>query len=173
MAPLSSAHLKKPLHAFARIAVDYPGPFITIQDRGRKRIKSYLCLFICLLLLAVHPDMTYGLDTGSFRHAFFRMKSRRGLSQEVMSNNGTNFVGASSEFKELINQLDEEKIKVSTANKRIKWHFNPLYVSYFGGMHETMIRSANKATQGTLRSADITDENQATAFAGAEEVINS
>lgn len=39
------------------------------------------------------------------------MASRRLLPQEVMSNNGTNFVEASSELNDLINQIDEEKTK--------------------------------------------------------------
>ena len=34
----------------------------------------------------------------------------RGLPQEVMSDNGTNFDGANTELKELISKLDESKI---------------------------------------------------------------
>ena len=43
--------------------------------------------------------MAYGLDTDSFLNAFFRMSRQRGLPQEVMSDNGTNFVGACQELK--------------------------------------------------------------------------
>ena len=101
------------------------------------------------------------------------MSSRRGFSQEVMSDNGTNSVGAYSELRDLINQLDAEKIKISTANKRIKWHFNPPYGPHFGGVDKTMIKLAKKAIYGILRSADVTDEELVTAFAGAEDMINS
>ena len=98
-AALQAVHLKKPLHAFARIAVDYARPFITIQGRRRKRSKRYLCFFTCLLSRAVNLEMAYGLDTDSFLNAFFRMSRQRGLPQEVMSDNGTNFVGACQELK--------------------------------------------------------------------------
>lgn len=37
-----------------------------------------------------------------------------------MSDNGTNFVAGSEELKALVEQLETEKIKVSTANRSIK-----------------------------------------------------
>ena len=75
-----------------------------------------------------------------------------------MSDNATNFVGACSELRQLINQPDEEKIKTLIANKRIKWHFNPPYGLHFGVVHKAMIKLAKKAIYGILRSADITDQ---------------
>ena len=50
-----------PLRAFARVAVDYAGPFITIQGRGKRQVKRYLCLFTCLTSRAVHLEMAYSL----------------------------------------------------------------------------------------------------------------
>ena len=70
MAPLPDSRVQIPLRAFARIAVDFAGPFITIQGRGKKRQKRYLCLFTCLACRAVHLEMAYGLDTDSFLKAF-------------------------------------------------------------------------------------------------------
>ena len=40
MAPLPDSRVQIPLRAFARIAVDFAGPFITIQGRGKKRKKT-------------------------------------------------------------------------------------------------------------------------------------
>ena len=94
MAPLPKIRLKLPLRAFARTAVDFAGPFVTIQGRGKKRAKRYICLFTCLTSRAVHLEMAYGLDTDSFLNAFNRMANRRGLPEEMISDNGTNFVGA-------------------------------------------------------------------------------
>ena len=36
---LPKIRLKLPLRAFARTAVDFAGPFVTIQGRGKKRAK--------------------------------------------------------------------------------------------------------------------------------------
>ena len=173
MAPFVALRLKQPLRAFSRVSIDYGGPFITIQGRGRKRAKRYLCLFTCLLSRAVHLEMAYNLDTDSFLNAFYRMTSRRGLPQEVMSDNGTNFVGANTELKELISKLDKSKIEKSAANNGIKWHFNPPLGPHFGGVHETMIKAAKRAIYGILSKADITDEELSTAFTGVEDLINS
>ncbi|XP_065680585.1 uncharacterized protein LOC136094531 [Hydra vulgaris] len=93
MAPLPAMRFKEPLSAFARIGINFAGPFLTIQGRGKIRQKRYLCLFTCLLSRAVHLEMAYNLDTHSFLNAFYRMVNRRGLPLEVLTNNGTNFVG--------------------------------------------------------------------------------
>ena len=92
-------------------------------------------------------------------NAFFQMTSSRGLPQVVVSDNGTNFVEASSTSRELINQLDEKKIKISTANRIIKSRFNPCYSPHFGEIHETMSKSTKKAIYGTLGLVVITDDD--------------
>ena len=173
MAPLPRIRFKFPLRAFARAAVDYGGPFFTIQGRGKKRSKRYLCLFTCLTSRAVHLEMAFGLDTDSFLNAFYRMVNRRGIPTEMLSDNGTNFVGAKRELEELVNKLDKEKIKQSTANKGIKWNFIPPLAPHFGGVHETMIKSAKRAIYAILNNSEVTDEELITAFTGAESLINS
>ena len=55
--------------------------------------------------------MAYGLDTDSFLNAFYRMVNRRGLPEEMISDNGSNFVGAERELRELVSQLDQAMIK--------------------------------------------------------------
>ena len=84
--------------------------------------------------------MAYGLDTDSFLNAFNRMANRRGLPREMISDNGTNFLGAKRELRELVEQLDRDKIEKLAANKGIKWSFNPPSAPHFGGVHETMIK---------------------------------
>ena len=66
MNTLPEIRLKLSLKAFVCVAVDFAGPFATIQGQGKRRTKRYLCLFTCLLSRAVHLDMAYGLDTDSF-----------------------------------------------------------------------------------------------------------
>ncbi|CAC5357995.1 unnamed protein product [Mytilus coruscus] len=63
MAPLPEIRFKTPLHALALTAVDFGGPFITVQGRGKRRQKRYLCLFTCLASRAVHLEVAFGLDT--------------------------------------------------------------------------------------------------------------
>ena len=80
MAPLPLNRLSTSLRAFTRVAVDFGGPFMTVQGRGKPRQKRYLCLFTCLASRAVHLEMAYGLDVDCFLNALNRMINRRGVS---------------------------------------------------------------------------------------------
>ena len=155
--------------------MDFGGPFITIQGRGKRRVKRYLCLFTCTCLAtrAVHLEITNGLSTDSFLNAFYRMASRRGLPDEVYSDNGTNSIGADRELQALLAQVEGHAIKESVANKGVKWHFNPPIAPHFGGVHESMLKSAKKAIKAILGQADINDEELMTVIVGAEGLINS
>lgn len=175
MAPLPNIRLNVPLRAFGHTAVDFAGPFVTVQGRGKRREKRYLCLFTCLATRAVHLEMAYGLDTSSFLNAFYRMVNRRGLPVKMLSDNGTNFIGADKELKELVKVLvqDKDKILDNTANKGIDWQFNPPLAPHWGGVHETLIKTAKRAIYAVLKNADITDEELSTAISGAEGLMNS
>ena len=173
MAPLPGVRLRFTYQAFDQCAVDFGGPFITIQGRGRKRQKRYLCMFTCLSVRAVHLEKAWSLDTDAFLNAFARFTSRRGVPKEVVSDNGTNFVGAVNELKELAGQLDEEKIKRKTSDKRVRWLFNPPAAPHFGGAHEIMVKAAKKAIYAVLSNSDVNDEELITIFTGAESLINS
>ena len=76
------------------------------------------------------------------------------------------------ELKYLVNQLDQEKIKQTTANKGVQWSFNPPAAPHFGGVHEIMVKAAKNTIRNILRGADINYEELATAFVGAEGLIN-
>lgn len=135
MAPLPNIRVNMPLRAFAHTAVDYAGPFLTKQGRGKHREKRYLCLFTCLASRAVHLEVAFGLDTSAFLNAFYRMTNRRGLPVKILSDNGTNFVGGNRELKDLVKQLSnyQDAIVENTANKGIEWQFNPPLAPHWGG----------------------------------------
>ena len=172
MAPLPELRTRKSLRAFNQTSVDFGGPFITKQGRGKTRQKRYLCLFTCLATRAVHLEVAYSLDTDSFLNAFFRMTSRRGVPRDVLSDNGTNFVGGVNELKEL-EALDKERIQDTTASYGVKWHFHPPFAPHFSGVHEVMIKAVKKAIYAILGSADIKDGELLSAVVEAEGLINS
>ena len=173
MAPLHPSRSCMSLRAFSHASVDFGGPFYTKQGRGKVKQKRYLCLFTCHQTRAVHLEMAYHLDTNSFLNAFYRMTARRGVPELLISDNGTNFVGAERELKELLKALDTDKIQDSTAVNGVRWKFNPPGAPHFNGVHEIMIKAAKKAINNILKDADITDEELVSAMAGAEGLINS
>ena len=85
----------------------------------------------------------------------------------MVSDCGTTFVGALNELKELVSELDQDKIQQSTAHRGVKWNFNPPGAPHFGGIHEAMIKSAKKAIYGVIGTSNVTDEELITAVAGA------
>ena len=78
--------------------MDYTGPFTTIRGSGKKRQKCLLCLFTCLSTQPIHLELAWGLDTDSFINTLIRFTSRQGVPKEMISDNGTNFVGAVNEL---------------------------------------------------------------------------
>lgn len=51
MGPITQIRLRFTFRAFDQTAVDYPGPFTTIQGRERHRLKRGLCVFTCYRLV--------------------------------------------------------------------------------------------------------------------------
>ena len=78
MASLPRPRVISSMKAFCRVGVDYGGPYLAKQGRGKSRAKRYLCLFTCLVTRAVHLEIVYSLDTDSFMNAFAQMVSRGG-----------------------------------------------------------------------------------------------
>ena len=173
MAPLPKQRTGLSMRAFARTSVDFAGPFLTKQGRGKIRTKRYLCLFTCLETRAVHLEMAYSMTTDAFLNAFYRMASRRGLPEEMISDNGTNFVGGQNELAQLVKTLDKNKLCDRTANLGVKWHFQPPYAPHFSGVHEVMVKAAKRAMNSILANADITDEELQSAIVGSEGLLNS
>jgi len=75
-------------------------------------------LFTCLASRAVHLEIAYGFDVDSFLNALNRMINRRGVPDEMLSDNGTNFVAANKELRELL--CKDPRTNAATANKGIK-----------------------------------------------------
>ena len=173
MAPLPRSRLSS-MRVFEKVGVDYAGPCKMKQGRGTVRAKRYLSLFTCLTTRVVHLEMSYSLDTGSFINAFYRMTSRRRTPRYVISDNGTNFVGAERELRELVQHLNKEKImQKATKLYPVEWEFNPPIAPHFGGVFEALVKSAKKTIKAILGDADAWDQKLHTAICGAERLMNS
>ena len=102
------------------------------------------------------------------------MTDRRCLPKEIISDNGTNFVGANKELIKIFGRLTTDtNSKSLVSSKGIKWTFSPPYAPHFGGVFETMIKAPKQAVMAILKNTDDTDDELMTAFTGAEVLINS
>ena len=91
----------------------------------------------------------------------------------MLSDNGSDYVGAAQEIKELVDSMDQDKSQRLTSNQGIEWQFNPPEAPHFGGVFERMIQSAKRAIYAILKEADVNDEELQTVFTGAESLLNS
>ena len=72
-------------------------------------MKRYLYLFVCLQTHCCHLEMATSLETDALLNALTRMVAQRGWPKLMLSVNGSNYVGAAREIKELMDCMDQEK----------------------------------------------------------------
>ena len=92
-----------PDHVFDHVGIDYAGPILLKVGHVRKPtlIKSYVCVFVSLTVKAVHLEAVSDLTTEAFISTLKRFVARRGLPSVIYSDNGSNFVGANNDIKQL------------------------------------------------------------------------
>ena len=72
-------------------------------------VKGYVCLFICLSTRAVHLELVMDLSTNAFLAAFRRFTARRGCPGDLYSDNGSNYVGADRELRQIYDLLSKQR----------------------------------------------------------------
>ncbi|XP_031334025.1 uncharacterized protein LOC116164038 [Photinus pyralis] len=164
-----------PSRPFLYTAVDYAGPLL-IKDgktRNRKILKAYLCVFVCFSTKAIHLELAGDLSTSSFLNAFKRFVGRRGICSTLYSDNGTNFVGANKELKNVIKLLSNSEFSEYFRQNSIDWKFMPPHSPHFGGLHEAAVKSAKTIMKRVIGNSHLTYEQLATVFVQIEAVLNS
>ncbi|XP_075977354.1 uncharacterized protein LOC142977361 [Anticarsia gemmatalis] len=138
-----------PCRAFRNSGVDYAGPvqIRTSKGRGHQTVKGYICLFVCMSTKALHLEAVTDLTAQGFIAAFRRFIARRGPCLHLWSDNGTNFVGAAKELRELFTAGQAnitKEIAQLLANDGTTWHFIPPRMPNYGGLWEAGVQSAKR-----------------------------
>ncbi|GFX88857.1 integrase catalytic domain-containing protein [Trichonephila clavipes] len=132
---------------FSKVGLDFCGPFHIklISSKAKKVYKCYICIFVCFVVKAIHLEIVSNLSTEAFIGSLKRFISRRGRPSDIFSDNGTNFVGANTEFRKILKGLikkeSSEKFEDFLASESIQWHFNPPATPHFGGLWEAGVKS--------------------------------
>lgn len=169
--PNDRTHLEFP---FLNTGLDYAGP-VLIADRGGrgcKLIKSYICVFVCFAVRAVHLELVSDLTKEAFLAAFSRFISRRGKPQRVYSDNGTTFVGAFNELSRLL-LASSDSIAANLCNDGIEFKFIPAYTPHFGGIWEAAVKSIKTLLYKVMSLTHLTYEELSTCLIQIEAVLNS
>ena len=156
---------------FLNVGVDYFGPF-TVKI-GRRNEKRWCCLFTCLTVRAVHIAIVPKLDTDCCLNAITRFIARRGKPVKIISDNGTNFVGAEKELAEYLAAWNKMRIEEHLIQKGIRWKFNPPAAPHFGGVWERLVRSCKKAMYAVLSNRSVTEDVLSTTVCLVEQTLNA
>ena len=79
-------------------------------------------------------EVVNGLDTDACMMAITRFRARPGKPHTIISDNGTNFVGAARDFKECLSQWDQDAMCELLVRAQIIWKINPSGPAHFGGI---------------------------------------
>ena len=164
---------------FENVGVDYAGPVILKQGSVRKPtlVKAYICVFVSLSIRAVHLELVSDLTTEAFLAALRRFISRRGKPSIICSDNGTNFVGASRELRDLFdflhNRETQSTVVTFCSSEHILWKFIPEYSPHFSGIWEAAVKSAKTHLKRVLGEARLNFEEFSTVLSQVEACLNS
>ena len=172
MADLPPGRCKPSTAPFTHVGVDLFGHFYVKQ--GRAEVKRYGCVYTCFTTRAIHIELLSSLETDTFINGFIRFIARRGQPETILSDNGTNLVGAHTELSRSLRQLDRNKVIQAARRRNIHWEFNPPYASHQGGVWERMIRTIRKVLVALLQgNSRMTDDVLHTIFCEVECIVNS
>ncbi|XP_042281759.1 uncharacterized protein LOC121906755 [Thunnus maccoyii] len=126
---------------FTYVGLDVFGPWLITTRRtrgGQAESKRWAILFCCMSSRAVHIEVIDSMDTSSCINALRRFFAIRGPAKQLMSDCGTNFMGACKELGISKNQPDST-VQRYLNQQGCSWEFNPPHASHMGGSWERLI----------------------------------
>ena len=157
---------------FTNVGVDFFGPFLIKE--GRKEMKRWGCIFTCLSSRAVHLEVATSLSADGFINVLRRFLSIRGPVALIRCDQGTNFVGASSELKAAL-QENDEKLREYLCQNSCEFTFNVPHASRMGGAWERCIRTVRSVLAALMKDHGtiLDDDSLRTVLAEAAAIVNS
>ena len=159
--------------AFEHVGIDCFGPFHITEGKTTRKNSSTKKLFVliinCLASRAVHLEPLAGMDSVSVINALRRFISIRGPCMSILSDHGSNFLGALGQNEEF--QLVKEEV----VSRGILWRMNPVGASHFGGAFERKIGSVRRVLEAFLLplSTPINRDEFCTLLQEAAYIVNS
>jgi len=112
--------------------------------------------------------MVTDLTTQKFKDALRRFIARRGVPNNVFSDNATNFEGVANQLK-----LNHKEWLEFAAHERIDWQFSPPRAPHHNGMAEAAVKSAKSLLRNVTKGVVLTIEDYLTLFTQVEGILNS
>ena len=143
MAELPGRRLAPCAPPFYYTSCDYFGLYHVKVGRN-KTTKYYGVIFTCLNTRAVHLELAVDCSTMEFIQVLRRVFSVRG-QPSIISDNGTQFVGAERKLKEMISGWDAIRLREFSAEKGVQWRFTTPASPHQNGCAEALVKSCKVA----------------------------
>lgn len=137
---------------FLRTGLDFAGPFNIRRNKGRPptiercskepkapMMKAWIVIFVCLVTRAVHLDVVVGLTIEEFLAVFERFTMRKGRCIELLSDNGTTFVGSDKELAKTLQHWSKQLPEHNLAKFGTTWNFQTPASPFRGGIFEKAV----------------------------------
>nr|XP_022902869.1 uncharacterized protein LOC111415413 [Onthophagus taurus] len=151
--------------------IDFAGPLYA--NVAGQRTKTYIMLFTCAVIRAVHLELVPDLTTECCIRGLRRFIARRGVPDVVYSDNAKTFKRTDLELRKLSAILESEKIQDLVRKHRIHWRFIAERAPWWGGFWERMVKTVKDALKITLGRAYVERDELETILIEIEATINS
>ena len=155
MAKLPTCRLQPLTPPFMFTSCDYFGP-IKVKISRNKTAKHYGVLFTCLNTRAVHCELATDASTMEFLQVLRRFFSYRGYPKVMLSDNGSQMVGAERELRLMIEGWDITKLREYCADRGMKWQFTTPLAPHQNGCSEALVKSTKSALKKAIGEAVLT-----------------
>lgn len=175
MGPLPSPRVNF-TRPFESVGIDFAGPILIKANRLRRSptIKTYVAVYVCLAVKALHLEIVSELSTEAFLASFRRFVARRGTPKIIYSDNGTNFVGAANVLGKFLSETaNQTAIIDATSGDGITWQFMPPRSPHWGGLWEAAVKALKYHFTRVIGPTILTYEELATVVTQIEGVLNS
>ena len=128
---------------------DYFGPYLVKVGRN-KTTKHYAVIFTCLNTRAIHLQLAVDNSAISFMQVLRRFFSIRGSPKFMLSDNGTQLVGAARELREMLQGWDIQKLRDLCAENGMVWQFITPAAPHQNGCTESLVKSCKYALKKAI-----------------------
>ena len=162
-----------PSSPFMHVGLDCFGPFLVKE--GRKSLKKYGVIFVCLQSRAVHVELVDNISTDAFINSLRCFIALRGNVSHIRCDRGSNFVWVANELAKAFKEMSQDCIKSLPLDGNCDFVFHSPSASHMGGVWERLIRVFKNVISGILlQSHDRLDSASiGTLFYEAMSIANS
>ncbi|PIO71003.1 kinase domain protein, partial [Teladorsagia circumcincta] len=166
--PKDRVILTKP---FQTTGCDFMGPYISTNNT-----KLYVCLYTCLTTRAIHLEVVEDMSAAAFLNSFIRFISRRGVPKIVRTDCGTNFKLGQHVLETLFKEDPRnsgDTVMTYSANRGIRWLFNPPGAPWMGGAWERLVGTVKRAFSKSIGRKKLSHSELYTIVTQIEAIVNT